>query len=121
MLTWLNKRGAKMKNEIDPTGRTPHDPGAKLDDGKLLAGVLLDFSLALTEVAKVGTYGAKKYSRRGCLEVPNGIERYQDAMMRHLLAAQREDIDEDSGLLHDAQVCWNALIRLELKLRGETR
>ena len=45
--------------ENDPTGRGAHEPGAKLDAGKPLAGVLSDFSLALIAVAEVGTFGAK--------------------------------------------------------------
>jgi hypothetical protein len=38
-------------------------------------------------------------------------------MMRHLLQEPYTVRDEDSGLLHAAQVAWNALARLELKLR----
>lgn len=70
--------------EKDPNGINQHDPGAKLDDGKLLAGVLADFSLALKAVAAVGTFGAGKYSRGGWQSVDNGIVRYYDALWRHL-------------------------------------
>ena len=111
-------RMAKMA-ESDPTGRAANEPGAKLDEGKLLAGVLSDFSLALTAVAEIGTFGAKKYSRGGWQEVPDGILRYYDAEWRHLLAERHEPIDKDSGLLHAAHKAWNSLARLELILRKE--
>ncbi len=107
-----------MKNETDPNGKPAHEPGAKLDDGKIMAGVLADFSLALLEVAKVGTFGAKKYSRGGWQFVSDGITRYGDAKWRHLLAERHEAYDEDSGLLHIAQEAWNILAELELILRG---
>ena len=103
--------------ESDPTGRRPHEPGAKLDAGKPRLGlVFLGFSLALEAVGEVGTYGASKYSPKGWQEVPEGQERYTDAMLRHLLAEATEPMDE-SGLPHAAQVAWNALARLELMLR----
>jgi len=106
-------------NEKDPDGINQHDPGAKLDDGKVLAGVLSDFSLALLEIAKVGTFGAKKYSRGGWQHVENGQERYFDALWRHLLKERHEPTDKDSGLLHSAHMAWNALARLELILRNK--
>ena len=104
--------------ERDPLGKDPHSPGAKLDAGKLLAGTLGDFSLALREVAKVATFGAEKYTRGGWQEVPDGEQRYTDALWRHLLAERHESTDADSGLLHQAHLAWNALARLELMLRS---
>lgn len=105
-------------NELDPNGLDPHQPGAKLDAHKPMAGVLHDFSLALMAVAAVGDFGAKKYSRGGWQHVPNGEDRYFDAFWRHLLASRHEDLDPDSGLLHAAHQAWNALAVLELRLRG---
>jgi Domain of unknown function (DUF5664) len=101
-------------NEQDPNGLTAHSHGAKLDAGKPMAGYVIgDFSLALQEVIKVGTFGATKYTRSGWMGVTEGEERYTDAMMRHFLAEQSgEDIDPDSQCLHAAQVAWNALARL---------
>lgn len=106
-----------MKNETDPTGRSAHEPGAKLDDGKVWAGLLADFSLALLEVAKVCTFGAKKYSRGGWQSVPDAPERYKDAQYRHMLAQRHEELDKDSGLPHLAHEAWNLLARIELHLR----
>ena len=106
-------------NETDPNGLDAHTPGAKLDSGKVRLGLVLgDFRHALVEVGKVGTYGANKYTDHGWLSVPNGVERYTDALYRHLLA---EDMDDpDTGLLHAAHCCWNALARLELLLKEES-
>ena len=107
--------------EKDPNVIDPHEPGAKLDDGKVLAGVLADFSYALQAVAVVGTFGARKYSRGGWQKVDAGEERYTDALWRHLLAERHEEKDPDSGLLHAAHLAWNALARLELFLRAESQ
>lgn len=94
-----------------------HEPGAKDDNEKPRADLVLgDFRNALTEVAKVGTFGAKKYSEHGWLSVPDGYNRYSDAMIRHYLT--EDAIDSESYLLHDAHLAWNALARLELRLRG---
>jgi len=105
--------------EKDPTGRTPHEPGAKLDEGKPRVGLVLHgFPRALSEVAKVGTFGAAKYSDNGWMDVPNGIERYTDSLYRHTLKeAEGEAIAKDFGILHAGHAAWNALARLELMLR----
>ena len=106
--------------EEDPTGIGAHDPGAKLDAGKVMASLLLDFNKALLAVAEVGTIGAKKYSRGGWKEVPDGYNRYTDAMLRHLFAdSDYDDGVGGTGLLHDAQVAWNALARLQYRLEGK--
>lgn len=110
---------AHIQGERDPLGTDAHAPGAKLDAGKVLAGVLADFSLALLAVAEVGTHGAKKYSRGGWQSVPDGETRYKDADWRHLLKGRHEDFDIDSGLLHEAHRAWNVLAALELRLRRE--
>ena len=105
--------------ESDPTGLSASSPGAKLDKGKPMAGTLLGlFSNALTEVAKVGTFGAEKYTHGGWQYVPNGIARYEDAQFRHWLYRNSgEEFDPDSGLLHASHEAWNALAKLELMLR----
>ena len=107
-----------LQVEKDPHGLDQHAPGSKLDNGKQLASVLLDFSRALSKVADIGTFGAQKYTRRGWEAVPNGEERYTDAMIRHLLKhGQGEEFDPDHGIEHLAAVIWNACAALELKLR----
>lgn len=106
-----------MGIELDPTGKSASEAGAKLDQGKIMAAILGQFSRALTAVAEVCTHGATKYSRGGWQTVPNGIERYDDAKWRHALKGYYEDLDIDSGLMHDAHEAWNILAKLELKLR----
>lgn len=112
--THTGGRGGEMSGEIcDPNGIGQHEPGAKLDSGKPDASLLGLFGLALLEVAKVGTIGAAKYTRGGWREVPDGFNRYTAAMLRHYLAEDREEIDDDTEMYHCAQVAWNALARLE--------
>jgi len=94
-------------------------PGVKHDVKKPRASmVLLGFANALLAVAEAGTFGAVKYADNNWRHVPNGTERYTDAMLRHLLAEGAGEItDPDSGLWHAAHTAWNALARLELMLR----
>ena len=109
--------------ESDPLGKAPNQPGAKLDNGKNRLGLVLgDFSRALQAVGEIGTFGAKKYTPGGWIEVPDGIERYTDALYRHLLAeAAGEEFDSDSKLAHMAHAAWNCLAVLELILRQEEK
>ena len=82
--------------------------------------MLGEFSRALWEVGNVGTYGANKYTDRGWVSVPNGKERYGDALLRHyLLHRQGESRDPESECYHLAHLAWNALAILELALREE--
>jgi len=110
-----------MKPETDPTGKTPSDPGAKLDDGKpKCAQILRMFSRALWEVSRVGTFGAAKYSMGGWQFVEDGVNRYADAEMRHwLMQGMGHEFDSDSKLLHLSQQAWNKLAELELYLREQ--
>ncbi len=103
--------------ECDPNGTKQHEMGAKLDAHKAKSGVLGDFGRALMAVSEVGTFGIKKYARGSWQHVPNGVERYTDALWRHLLQENKESTDPDSGLPHEFHVAWNALARLELLLR----
>lgn len=105
--------------ETDPAGKSAHEPGAKLDQGKnRLSLVLGGFSNALMAVGEVGTFGAQKYSDNGWKQVANAEARYSDAMLRHQLKEMAgEDVDSDSELLHAAHAAWNALAVLEIKLQ----
>lgn len=96
--------------------------GVKYDDGKYLAATLEEFSLALIEVAKAATYGAKKkYSREGWKYVDNAVVRYHDAEWRHRLEGGGDfaSINEESGLHHKAHEIWNALASYTLFLKKE--
>lgn len=110
---------ASMTVEQDPTGRSAHSPGAKLDQGKVRPGLVLGgFARALWAVSEVGSFGAVKYTENGWVEVPNGQARYDDAGMRHWLKDKMgEKVDNDSKLIHLAHDAWNALAVLDLELR----
>ena len=98
----------------------PSDPGVKNDNGKtqLLLLLLSYFPRALEATCDVSTFGAEKYCPYGWESVDSGRLRYSEALIRHVFAEVRgEEIDPDSGLYHDAHVAWNALARLELRLR----
>lgn len=112
------KGGATV--EQDPNGRSPQQPGAKLDAGKspVWRGCLDYFPRALEHVAQVSDFGARKYAWKGWESVPDGYARYNDALGRHFTYEAKEGLyDRDSGLLHAAHRAWNALAALELKLK----
>lgn len=114
--------------ESDPHGIAAGTPGSKLDAGKspVFRGAISYFPRALMAVANVSEYGANKYSWRGWESVPDGFNRYSDALGRHLAKEDIEgpydlDIRNDpvypGEVLHASQVAWNALARLELLLK----
>jgi hypothetical protein len=60
--------------------------GMKHDAAKIRPSLVLgDFAQALSHVCSVGGFGADKYAPHNWLIVPNGYERYTDAMIRHWL------------------------------------
>jgi hypothetical protein len=107
--------------EMDPHGKSAHEKGSKLDAGKDRVHLCFSgFARALREVAKVTTYGANKYTPNGWEEVPDAMERYPDAAMRHYTDRESgEKFDRESNLPHLAHLCWNWLATLELELREE--
>lgn len=108
------------RSETDPTGRPANSPGSKLDAGKspVFRGAVGYFPRALRAVADVSAFGASKYQWKGWESVPDGINRYSDAMVRHLTSEGQGQVeDHDSGFLEAAHVAWNSLARLELMLR----
>lgn len=109
--------------EVDPNGYAANKPGAKLDAGKNRLGLVMGgFARALQEVGKVGTFGANKYTVNGWVAVPEGVDRYTDAMYRHLFTeCEGESVDGQTGLLHAAHAAWNALARLDLMLRQQEK
>jgi Domain of unknown function (DUF5664) len=105
--------------ETDPNGLAANTPGAKLDAGKVRPGLVLGgFARALLAVSRIGTYGAVKYTDNGWMEVPNGVERYDDAKLRHWLFEKSGiECDPDTAELHAAHEAWNSLARLDLLIR----
>jgi hypothetical protein len=87
---------------------------AKADAGKAAGFLMLPYD-ALAELAEVYSYGEKKYKRDSWRQVPNGIERYYDALQRHLGAwTKGEERDQESGLRHLAHALWNMVALVEL-------
>lgn len=84
--------------------------GMKYDSGKprwsLMMRGLPNF---LEGISKVLTFGASKYAADSWKGVPEGYERYRDALYRHLSAIERgEKLDPESGLPHWHHVGCNA-------------
>ena len=87
--------------------------GMKYDDGKLRPDYIPPY--ALTQLAEVLTFGAKKYEAHSWRTVPNAKERYFAALMRHMLAYHSgEQDDEETGLPHMAHIMCNAAFLTEL-------
>lgn len=86
---------------------TEHQPGEglKFDGGKTNWSLI---PLGCTEgVAKILTFGAKKYAANSWQNVEE--ERYYSAMMRHYSAMMGgEEFDEESGLPHAYHFLCNA-------------
>lgn len=116
--------------ERDPTGADPKKAGAKLDAGKspVRRGLLEYFPRACMAVANVSAAGARKYTWKGWESVPEGVDRYGDAGVRHIckaaiagspiaLDSDWREVDPTLEVWHAAEEAWNALARLELLMR----
>ena len=87
--------------------------GIKFDGGKLrLAEMMQDFRLPLSAVCRVWEFGADKYEKSNWKKVDNAVDRYTNAMLRHLMEEEAKPFDDESELLHAAHVAWNAIARL---------
>jgi hypothetical protein len=105
--------------------------GQKGDDGKapIVQGLFAYFPRALTEVAAQSKYGADKYDLKyddlNWSRVEDGINRYNDALGRHMLDQFIDGpVDPGSGMAHRkhiAAIAWNALAVLELTLQQEEK
>jgi hypothetical protein len=126
---WEKYIGPEQDRPYPPKEEYTNDPEAKIavggikyDAGKapIYRGCLSYFPRAMAEVASVSDFGARKYAWNGWQRVDDGVNRYSDALVRHLAdEGKGEVLAPDSGLRHAAHVAWNALARLELMLRDE--
>ena len=94
----------------------------KADGGKVRSSLLhAQFGEHLEGVAGVLTFGANKYPKppldNSWRDVPNGQQRYLDALYRHLTArfSRGEKNDAESGYDHVYHVMCNLLFLLELE------
>lgn len=95
---------------------TPHSQTAKADAGKPRLS-LVPMQI-LYDIAEVRAYGCRKYPEGG----PDNwrqveVERYRDAMLRHMVAYIRdpEGVDAESGLPHLSHVATNVSFLCELE------
>ena len=109
----------EVKESIDTFRVIPE--GKKYDEGKNRMGLVLQgFSNALWEVGRVGTFGCQKYGEGNWQYLENGIDRYKDALFRHLFQwMQGEEIDKESGIKHLSHALWNLTAVLEFIMREE--
>jgi hypothetical protein len=95
--------------------------GVKFDNNKIQMELLP--LRELREVARVLTYGAKKYAPDNWKKVPNAKERYTGALLRHLTEYREGNtFDHETcpdPLRHIAQVACNALFLLYFELQDE--
>lgn len=70
----------------------------------------------LTDIAYVRMYGVKKYGKKESWKSVE-IERYRDAMFRHMLAYLNDPqgVDEESGLPHLSHLACNVAFLCELE------
>lgn len=113
--------------ETDPYGKSSKEPGSKLDAGKspVWQGLLDYFPRACAAIADLSQAGADKYSWKGWESVPEGINRYRNAGVRHILAEAVEGpfdselTERGYPILHLTQVVWNHMAALELYLKED--
>jgi hypothetical protein len=76
--------------------------GKKYDGDKVRVELLYnDLVNELEDIAKVLTFGSKKYGARNWHNLENGVERYSAALIRHFNAFTKgEVVDPESGLPH---------------------
>lgn len=94
---------------------------AKKDEGKP------DYTLVPTaiieEIERVREYGCIKYDRDNWKTVPDATDRYEKAMLRHMMAiwsrGNIKEKDPESGLMHLSHIACNVAFILQL-LKDET-
>lgn len=97
------------------------DSGMKFDAGKPRWSLLMrGFAQSLAALVRVLTFGANKYAAHSWRTVPNGEERYRDALYRHLAAIESgEKCDPESGESHYTHAAFNLLALHELELQND--
>ena len=80
-------------------------------DGKLMWELLP--LIELEDVVRVYTFGAEKYGPNTWRYLPEGLQRYKAALMRHLVEFEKGQVlDDESRIPHLAHVVWNAIAML---------
>lgn len=90
---------------------TSPDIGMKFDAGKLRYSLIPP--VATKALAEVLTFGAEKYAPNSWQTVPNGRERYLDALLRHVEAYRSGELnDPESNLPHLSHAMCNCAFLL---------
>ena len=100
-------------------------PSNKQDQGKPDMRMLRHLKHSLIAIVGIMQAGAIKYEEGGFVNVPDGLKRYDSALIRHWLedpASPVDDMQEYADQLgveitHDMAVAINALFKLEIRLR----
>lgn len=99
--------------------------GQKFSQDKLpiYTVVFEQFPNAIKEVVKCSLAGHKKYPNdidwRNFERVPDAQNQYLNAALRHMFETGiNQDMIEYENILHEAQVIWNLMARLEIKLKN---
>lgn len=98
---------------------TDDGTGKKYDTSKPMVGTLCRvFPRALMAIGACIEYGTHKYpASDNWKKVDGAYTRYQDSMVRHYLKHLQDiEKDKETGQLHLAHLCWNALAITELYL-----
>lgn len=110
---------AVTQTQLPPDFELPEIPapigfGQKHDQGKARCDLLPPH--AVLEVAKVLTFGAVKYAPNNWRKVPDALDRYLAAALRHQLAYMTGELnDPESGLPHLAHAACCLMFILELE------
>lgn len=98
--------------DIEQENKTEARKNDRLDDK--LRWELLPLE-DVEDIVRVYTAGAKKYGPDQWQNLPDGIRRYKAALLRHLVEFDKgNEIDEETGCRHLAQVAWNAIAMLHI-------
>ena len=105
----------KMMNSLDTPLLTK---GVKYDSEKPRMHLLPP--KAITEVAKVLTFGAQKYDEDNWRKLDDLQNRYTSGALRHIFAhMDGEQLDPESGISHLAHALCCLLFKLEIELEQD--
>ena len=99
---------------------TDDGKGKKYDSGKSMVGALCRvFPRALLGIGQCIEFGTRKYPKPDNWSlVEDGLNRYTDSLMRHLLKIfAGQETDPETKLPHIFHVCWNALAIAEFYIK----
>ncbi len=76
--------------------------------------------IEMEDVVRVYTFGAEKYGPNTWKNLPEGLQRYKAALMRHLVEFEKGHVlDDESHIPHLAHVVWNAIAMLAVSKQDE--